>query len=355
MSNHVIEKSYQHSKNTTQFLTQEFIHHCKIQLKEKLQKIEAICNKVPSPRGKLEYIGYFCGRNGSAEELNATKTKRINLFKAINELIISYINVVDEAKIERNDCRDNSLLELEKTINNYVSIREIIYSNVLLQNHLINERTQLDAVLEELDLLCNKVESPQNELNFIHFFCGKSGTLQELLFTENRRKALYRNTALLLRFYIGIAEEMDAAGYTTAAKNSVISRVDYYIQLRETVRCNVLLQTRLVKARSELDSALERVRSLCTKVNSPKDELEHILYFCGKRGDTEDLKLRKILRNAFNKAVIDLSSAYMILKEEMESAGYSSDEMEEIKNSVKFYSNVRYQMIRYESYDCSHV
>lgn len=209
---------------------------------------------------------------------------------------------------------------------------------------------QLDKVLKELDLLCSEVESPKNELNYIHFFCGKSGTLQELLFTEYRRKALYKSTSSLLRFYIGIAEEMEAAGYTTAAKNSVINRVDYYIQLRDTIRCSVLMQTRLVKARAELDSALEKVRSLCVKVSFPKDELEHILYFCGKRGQAQDLKLRKILRNAFNKAVIDLSTAYTILSEEMESAGYSMAMMQGIKDSVKFYSNVRQQMIRYESY-----
>lgn len=357
MSNHAV-KSYQHSENVTQYiLSQEFFRHCKIQLKENLQKVETICSEVPLPRGKLEYIGYFCGRSGSAEELNANKTKRSNLFQAINELIISYINIIDEMKIDKNDFidSDGSLLNIEKAIKNYVNMREDIYSNVLLQNHLISERMQLDAVLKELDLLCNNVESPKNELNYIHFFCGKSGTLKELLFTESRRKALYKNTSQLLRFYIGVADEMEAAGYTASAKNNVMSQVDNYIQLRETIRASVLLQTRLVKARAELDSALEKVRSLCVKVSFPKDELEHILYFCGKRGDAEDLKLRKMLRNEFNKAVIDLSSAFIILAEEMESAGYSLNEMENIKNSIKFYSDVRYQMIRYESYDCNHV
>ena len=355
MSNHAV-KSYQHSKSATQFIqSQEFFHYCRMQLKENLQKVETICSEVPLPRGKMEYIGYFCGRSGSAEELNATKTKRSNLFKAINELLVSYINIIDETRNEQNDSLDDSLSNIEKTIGNYLSVREFIYSNVLLQNHLINERMQLDAVLRELDTLCNSVESPKNELNYIHFFCGKSGTLQEILFTENRRKILYKNTSLLLRFYIGIADEMEAAGYTASAKKDVIDQVDKYIQLRETIRASVLLQTRLVKARAELDSALEKVRSLCIKVNFPKDELEHILYFCGKRGDAEDLRLRKILRNDFNKAVIDLSCAYTILAEEMEAAGYSLNELEKIKNSIKFYSNVRYQMIRYESYDCNHV
>ena len=355
MNDHLI-KSYQKSESATQFiLSQEFYAHCKIQLKENLQKLETICNEVPLPRGKLEYIGYFCGRSGSVEELNATKVKRSVLFEAINELVISYINVIDEAKINHSDFKNNALLELEKTINNYVSIRENIYSNVLLQNHLINERLQLDKVLKELDLLCNKVESPKDELDYIYFFCGKSGTLQELLLTESRRKTLYKKTTLLLRFYIGIADEMEAAGYTEETKNTVKNQVDYYIQLRETVRCNVLLQTRLISARAELDTALEKVRSLCAKVNSPKDELEHILYFCGKRGDVGDLKLRKIARNAFNEAVIGLTSAYIILNEEMESAGYSLDELEKIKEFVKFYRNVRNQMIRYQSYDCNYV
>lgn len=314
-----------------------------------------LCSEVPAPRGKLEYIAYFCGRNGSSEEFNATETKRKNLFNSINELIISYINITGEIKASKNDFKDSSAPDLEKVINNYVSIRETIHSNVLLQNHLINKRSDLEAILNELDLLCSKTESPNSDLNYIHFFCGKSGTLEELLLTEGRRKTLYKKTALLLRCYIGIADEMEAAGYTGATKNNIKKRVDHYIQLRETIRCSVLLQTRLVKARSILDLALEKVRSLCSKVNAPKNNLDYILYFCGKRGDGEDLQLKKILRDAFDKAVIELSSAYMILKEEMEAAGYSLNDAEEIKNTVIFYSDVRYQMIQYESSQCNRI
>ena len=355
MNNHAMQ-SYKSSKITTKsVLRQDFFNHCETQLKRNLEKLEALCSDVPLPRGKLEFIDYFCGRSGSAEELDAKKNERSNLMKAVNDLIVSYINIIDEKRDDENNFDKNAVSEFEDAVNYYVSIRENIYSNVLLQNHLNSERTQLDAVLKKLEFLCSEVEFPKNELNCINFFCGKSGTLEELISTEHRRQALYNNTALLLRFYIGIAEEMEAVGYTDEAKDSVKNKVDYYIQLREAVRCNVLLQTRIVKARAELGTALAKVNSLCSKVDFPKDELEHILYFCGKRGHQEDLEIRKILRRTLNKAVIDLSTAFAILQEEMESAGYSLEDEESIKNLVKFYSDLRYQMIRYESYDCNYV
>lgn len=335
------------------YLMHRFFYNCKSNLKETLSKLQELCDQVPSPRGKVEYIDYFCGRRGSAEELDATKTKRSNLFKAINDLIFLYSNIVDGIKTSKHEFREIAFLE--ETIKHYISIREIICSNVLLQNHLISERLQLEIVFRQLDLLCEEVEFPKNELNYIHFFCGKSGTIEELQFAEHRRKALYKHTASLLRFYIGIADEMEAAGYTSSVKSSIEKRVDYYIELRETIRCSVLLQTRLVKARAKLDSALEKVQSLCVKVEFPRDVSAHILYFCGKRGEIEELKLKEVMGKEFSKAVIELASAYMILNEEMESAGYSISDAERIKSAVDFYTKLRYQMIQYKSYDNGYI
>jgi type I restriction enzyme, R subunit len=42
-----------------------------------------------------------------------------------------------------------------------------------------------------------------------------------------------------------------------------------------------LIHDRLKKGRERLDTAVETIALLCESVKPPKDELEHIHYFCG--------------------------------------------------------------------------
>ena len=49
----------------------------------------------------------------------------------------------------------------------------------------------------------------------------------------------------------------------------------------EAKDCDILMQDRLSKGREWLDNALEALELLCEKVEPPKDDLEHIHYFCG--------------------------------------------------------------------------
>src|ERR1019366_234500 len=52
----------------------------------------------------------------------------------------------------------------------------------------------------------------------------------------------------------------------------------------------VLLQDRLKKGKERLDNALEALPLLCEPVKPPKDELEHIHYFCGNTEMPADLQ-----------------------------------------------------------------
>ena len=104
---------------------------------------------------------------------------------------------------------------------------------------------------------------------------------------------------------------------------------------------NILLEDRLKKGRERLDTALEYVINLCEPVESPKDEIDYIRYFCGNTEVISDLERRQPQREALYKSIASLLRAYGNIADEMEDAGYSSKEITEIKKQVHYYTNIR--------------
>lgn len=103
-----------------------------------------------------------------------------------------------------------------------------------------------------------------------------------------------------------------------------------------------LLKDRLKKGKESLDEALEALKALCEPVESPKDDLAHIHYFCG--GNTQEpdlLKDTEPRRVALYKLTIALIRAYANVADEMQKAGYSEKEAKEINNDVKHFEVLR--------------
>jgi type I restriction enzyme R subunit len=65
----------------------------------------------------------------------------------------------------------------------------------------------------------------------------------------------------------------------------------------------VLLEDRLKAGRERLDEAREALALLCEPVEPPKDELEHIHYFCGNTEIADDLAGHEPQRVALYKTV----------------------------------------------------
>ena len=103
----------------------------------------------------------------------------------------------------------------------------------------------------------------------------------------------------------------------------------------------MLLKDRLKKGKERLDNALEALPLLCEPVKPPKDELEHIHYFCGNTEIPADLQEREPQRAALYKATASLVRAYANIADELEQAGYSSADVIRIKQQLNHYLNVR--------------
>ena len=105
--------------------------------------------------------------------------------------------------------------------------------------------------------------------------------------------------------------------------------------------CEILLQDRLRIGRERLDNALEAIALLCEPVPSPKSKLDYQHYFCGNTGIREALKNTEFQRTNLYKATVALIRTYANISAEMDAAGYSAREQDEIKRQVDFYLNLR--------------
>ncbi len=102
-----------------------------------------------------------------------------------------------------------------------------------------------------------------------------------------------------------------------------------------------LLTDRLTLGKKRLDEALEKIKALCDPVSPPKDTPDYIHYFCGNTGNKDDLKETEQLRIALYKHAVSLIRAYADIANEMKKAGYTLEEMKQIKRDVKYYESVR--------------
>ncbi len=108
-----------------------------------------------------------------------------------------------------------------------------------------------------------------------------------------------------------------------------------------------LLKDRLEQGRERLDAALEAVRTLCEPVRLPRDTLAYMRFFCAEdTSDPEALKLNERRRTALYRSVASLTRAYANLANEMQDAGYTDTEAENIRAEVTHYENVRSEIMR---------
>lgn len=105
--------------------------------------------------------------------------------------------------------------------------------------------------------------------------------------------------------------------------------------------CAILLKERLKVGKERLDNALEAIGLLCEPVDPPKGDLEHIRYFCGNTEIPEDLKEKEPLRSSLYKATVALIRAFANISDEMVEAGYSDQQIAEIKQQLDHYLKLR--------------
>jgi type I restriction enzyme R subunit len=103
-----------------------------------------------------------------------------------------------------------------------------------------------------------------------------------------------------------------------------------------------LLKDRLKSGKEQLNEAYEAIKALCEPVEPPRDSLAHIRYFCGKNtGNPEELRNTEPRRVSLYKLTLALLRAYANIADEMQEAGYTEKETDQIKADVKHFENLR--------------
>ena len=102
-----------------------------------------------------------------------------------------------------------------------------------------------------------------------------------------------------------------------------------------------LLSDRLQKGREKLDECLESVKALCEPVLEPRGQKEYRNYFCGDVAKQDELRANEPKRLSLYKGIAKLVRAYANLANELEDAGYTTDQAKAIKAEVEHFSKVR--------------
>ena len=129
---------------------------------------------------------------------------------------------------------------LEKSIGEYTSEAFDAYEKEdvegLLKDRLALGKERLDNALEQIKALCEPVAAPKDSRAYTRYFCGNSEIKNELKETEQKRIALYKHTAALIRAYADIANEMGKAGYTPEEIEHIKRDVKYYEAVRAEIK-----------------------------------------------------------------------------------------------------------------------
>ncbi len=133
---------------------------------------------------------------------------------------------------------------LEKAMEDYTSEAFDNYDKEdvsgLLSNRLDKAKGQLDDALEALRALCEPVAVPKDEIDYIHYFCGRNSEafdLDELEENLPKREQLYDLSATAMRSFSEVSGELkERYGYTSEQIKAHDKEVQYFIKVRDVVR-----------------------------------------------------------------------------------------------------------------------
>lgn len=106
----------------------------------------------------------------------------------------------------------------------------------LLKDRLKTGKEKLDAALESIRTLCEPVKPPRETMDYIEYFCGDTDNPRDLKNNEERRIALYKLTAKLVRAYANLASEMKEAGYGRSETEQIKKEISYYENVRSEIK-----------------------------------------------------------------------------------------------------------------------
>lgn len=134
----------------------------------------------------------------------------------------------------------NLLTNLNKSITAYTSDAFDAFDEEdvkgLVTDRLVRAKERLDDAVEALHQLCFDVPTPKQLEQYYHYFCGDPSKQDDLKQHEDKRLTLYTLVVALIRAYNNIAPEIIEAGYTQEEAEKIKEKVNYYAELRNSIK-----------------------------------------------------------------------------------------------------------------------
>lgn len=109
-------------------------------------------------------------------------------------------------------------------------------NNVHLKNVLEEGRRKLEETREALHYLCEPVEQPREQEQFLRYFCGSAADPYGLAETEPLRIAFYKGVASFVRAFAAIAHDLSEAGYSDAEIAALRREVEFFAEVRAATK-----------------------------------------------------------------------------------------------------------------------
>lgn len=114
-----------YEKSDIEGLLKDRLQKGKERLNEALEAIKALVEPVEPPKGTIEHIRYFCGKNTeNPDELKDTEPRRVALYKLTITLIRAYANIADEMK--EAGYSEKEIVEIKSDIKHFENVRKEI-------------------------------------------------------------------------------------------------------------------------------------------------------------------------------------------------------------------------------------
>ena len=108
--------------------------------------------------------------------------------------------------------------------------------DIAMMNRLEFGKEKLDSAREVYALLCEPVEPPKGEIEFMRYFCGNTEVATDLMDRAPLRVALYRAVSAYLRMYANLSDDFDGAGYSDQEVLEMKREVEDAVRTRDTIR-----------------------------------------------------------------------------------------------------------------------
>ena len=110
----------------------------------------------------------------------------------------------------------------------------------LLTNRLAEARQALEEALQAVCSMCEIIHPQTREAYFAYFVYAETTPIEEQQkeceANANKRETFYKLVSRLVRRYIDLANEMEAAGFTAEETTDIKRQVDYYNDIKDEIK-----------------------------------------------------------------------------------------------------------------------